>query len=66
VRRLEQLNMSPCDSIIDAPFTMPAGRHHATEAWSPRNSDNQYRGMVTLKKALANSINTVSAKLMDK
>jgi penicillin-binding protein 1A len=34
---IEQLNMSPCDSIIDAPFTMPAGRHHATEAWSPRN-----------------------------
>jgi hypothetical protein len=24
-----------CDSIIDAPFTMP-GRHHATEAWSPK------------------------------
>ena len=63
---IEQLNMSPCDSIIDAPFTMPAGRHHATEDWSPRNSDNKYRGMVTLKKALANSINTVSAKLMDK
>lgn len=63
---IEQLNMSPCDSIIDAPFTMPAGRHHATEDWSPRNSDNQYRGMVTLKKALANSINTISAKLMDK
>jgi penicillin-binding protein 1A len=42
------------------------GRHHATEAWITRNSDNQYRGMVTLKKALANSINTVSAKLMDK
>ena len=63
---IEQLNMSPCDSIIDAPFTMPVGRHHVTEAWTPRNSDNKYRGMVTLKKALANSINTVSAKLMDK
>jgi membrane carboxypeptidase/penicillin-binding protein len=22
---IEQLNMSPCDSIIDAPFTMPVG-----------------------------------------
>jgi penicillin-binding protein 1A len=63
---IEQLNMSPCDSIIDAPFTMPAGRHHATEDWSPRNSNNKYIGMVTLKKALANSINTISAKLMDK
>ncbi|WP_367756449.1 penicillin-binding protein 1A [Flavobacterium sp. WC2430] len=63
---IEQLNMSPCDSIIDAPFTIPVGRHHVTAAWTPRNSDNKYRGMITLKKALANSVNTISAKLMDK
>jgi penicillin-binding protein 1A len=58
--------MSPCDSIIDSPFTIPVGRHHVTEIWTPKNSDNKYRGMVTLKRALANSINTISAKLMDK
>ena len=63
---IEQLNMSPCDSIIDAPFTIPVGRHHVTADWTPRNSNNKYIGMVTLKKALANSINTISAKLMDK
>ena len=63
---IEQLGMSPCDSIIDTPFTIRAGRHHVTANWTPKNSDNKYRGMVTLKKALANSINTVSAKLMDK
>lgn len=63
---IEQLNMSPCDSIIDSPFTIPVGRHHVTEAWTPKNSDNKYRGMITLKKALANSVNTISAKLMDK
>ncbi|HWR94088.1 MAG TPA: PBP1A family penicillin-binding protein [Flavobacterium sp.] len=63
---IEQLNMSPCDSIIDGPFMIHKGRHHVTEDWEPKNSDNQYRGMVTLKKALANSINTVSAKLIDK
>jgi penicillin-binding protein 1A len=63
---IEQLGMSPCDSIIDSPFTIPAGRHRITQAWTPKNSDNKYRGMVTLKKALANSINTVSAKLMDR
>jgi penicillin-binding protein 1A len=63
---IEQLNMSPCDSIIDSPFTIPVGRHHVTETWTPKNSDNKYRGMVTLKRALANSINTISAKLMDK
>jgi penicillin-binding protein 1A len=63
---IEQLGMSPCDSIIDSPFTIPVGRHRVTQAWTPKNSDNKYRGMVTLKKALANSINTVSAKLMDR
>lgn len=63
---IEQLNMSPCDSIIDAPFTIPKGRHHVTESWTPKNSDHSYRGMVTLKRALAMSINTVSAKLIDK
>ncbi|MEN9918213.1 MAG: Penicillin-binding protein, partial [Bacteroidota bacterium] len=63
---IEQLNMSPCDSIIDSPFMIHKGRHNVTEDWEPKNSDNQYRGMVTLKKALANSINTVSAKLIDK
>ncbi|MEC4003419.1 transglycosylase domain-containing protein [Flavobacterium sp. SUN052] len=63
---IEQLGMSPCDTIIDGPFMIHKGRHHVTEDWQPRNSDNKYRGMVTLKKALANSINTISAKLIDK
>ena len=63
---IEQLNMSPCDSIIDGPFIIRKGRHHVTEDWEPRNSDNRYRGMVTLKQGLANSINTISAKLIDK
>ena len=63
---IEQLNMSPCDSIIDGPFMIRKGRHNVTEDWEPKNSDNRYRGMVTLKRGLANSINTVSAKLMDK
>jgi penicillin-binding protein 1A len=63
---IEQLGMSPCDSIIDSPFMIHKGRHNVTEDWEPKNSDHQYRGMVTLKRALALSINTVSAKLIDK
>lgn len=63
---IEQLGMSPCDTIIDGPFMIRKGKHNVTEDWEPRNSDNRYRGMVTLKKALANSINTVSAKLIDR
>ena len=63
---IEQQGYSPCDSIIDAPYTIPKGRHNVTESWTPRNSNGTYKGMVTLKSALANSINTVSAKLIDK
>lgn len=63
---IEQLNMSPCDSIIDSPFTIPRGRHNVSADWTPRNSDGKYRGMINLKKALANSVNTISAKLIDR
>ena len=63
---IEQQGYSPCDSIIDAPYTIPEGRHHVTETGTPKNSSSEYRGMVTLKKALALSINTVSAKLIDR
>ena len=63
---IDQLGMSPCDSIIDGPFTMAKGKWGITQSWSPRNSDGKYRGLINLKTALANSVNTISAKLMDR
>lgn len=63
---IEQLHMSPCDTIIDGPFSMPKGKYGIDADWNPQNSNGQFRGMVTLKQALAYSINTVSAKLIDK
>jgi len=63
---IKELNMSPCDSIIDSNFSIPKGRHNVTETWTPNNSNGKYVGLVTLKYALANSINTVSAKLIDR
>ena len=63
---IDQLGMSPCDSIIDSPFSMPKGKWGITETWTPKNSDGKYRGLINLKSALANSVNTVSAKLMDR
>ncbi|MFT7251333.1 MAG: penicillin-binding protein 1A [Flavobacterium sp.] len=63
---IDQLGMSPCDSIIDSPFTMPKGKWGITQSWSPRNSDGKYKGLINLKTALANSVNTISAKLMDR
>jgi penicillin-binding protein 1A len=63
---IEQLHLSPCDSVIDSPFSMPKGKYGIDADWHPQNSDGQFRGMVTYKKALAYSINTVSAKLIDR
>lgn len=63
---IEQLHYSPCDSIIDSPFTMPKGRYGISQDWSPQNSNRSYKGIMTLKQALAGSVNTVTAKLMDK
>lgn len=45
---------------------MPKGRWGISSSWTPRNSSHKYYGMKDLKFCLANSINTVSAKLMDR
>lgn len=65
VTAMEQLHKSPCDSIVDAPFTIPEGKWGVSHDWTPQNASREFAGTVTLEKALANSINTVSAKLMD-
>lgn len=65
VTAMEQLHKSPCDSIIDAPFTIPKGKWGVSEDWSPKNSTGKFSGTTTLSDALAKSINTVSAKLID-
>lgn len=62
---IDQFNMSPCDSIVDAPFTIPRGKHGLASSWSPRNS-SKYLGLTSLKKALAVSANSVSARLIDR
>lgn len=61
----EQKDLSPCDSILDAPFYMPKGKWNIDAPWNPSNSTGKYSGMITYKKALSNSVNTVSAKLID-
>lgn len=63
---IEQLGMSPCDSIFDSPHTIPRGKWGNAQSWTPKNSGGGYRGLTNLKVGLANSINTISAKLMDR
>ena len=63
---IDQMHMSPCDTLPNTLYTIPAGRHHLLEPWTPKNAGNSYGGMVTLKYALANSINTITARLIDR
>lgn len=63
---IDQLHLSPCDSMPNGPFCIEEGKYGLLEPWCPRNSDNKYEGMRTLRGALANSVNTVTARLMDK
>jgi len=62
---INQLGLSPCDEFPNTPYTIPAGKYHLDEDWTPRNSGDDYGGLRTLKNALANSINVISANLID-
>ncbi|WP_273568749.1 penicillin-binding protein 1A [Maribacter halichondriae] len=64
---IDQLRMSPCDTLPDTQYCIEAGKHGNAERWCPKNSDGKYTGRsYTLKNALANSVNTVTAQLIDK
>ncbi|WP_298526849.1 transglycosylase domain-containing protein [uncultured Christiangramia sp.] len=63
---IDQLKFSPCDTLPRSKFTIEAGKHGNMKDWAPRNSDNKYSGMLSLKQALANSVNTITARLIDK
>ncbi len=64
---IDQLKFSPCDTLPKSRFTIEAGKYGNMKDWTPQNAGNKdYTGMVTLKQALAQSINTVTARLMDK
>jgi len=63
---IDQLHMSPCDTLPNTPYTIEQGKYGLLKPWTPKNSSNKYGGMVTLKSALAQSINVISANLVDK
>ncbi|CAM3355192.1 penicillin-binding protein 1A [Aequorivita lipolytica] len=63
---IDQMHMSPCDTLPNTMYTIPAGKHHLLKPWAPKNAGGSYGGMVTLKYALANSINTITARLIDR
>ena len=63
---IDQLHMSPCDTFPNVQYTIEAGKYGLLEPWTPKNSSGNYGGMISLKKALAQSVNTVTARLIDR
>ncbi len=52
--------------IIDAPVSYPMGHLASMGRWEPRNFKNKFDGPMTLRHALAKSINIPSVKLLDR
>jgi len=63
---IDQLHLSPCDILPRSQITIEAYKYGNPESWSPKNDDGKYGGSMTLMDALANSVNTVTARIMDK
>lgn len=57
---------SPCFQVPNQPVTFEANdpRFGLITDWTPKNSDAKYGGMMSLKRGLANSVNTITAYLM--
>ena len=63
---INQLKMSPCDKLPNTPYTIPKEKYGMPEDWTPKNAGGKYGGELTLKDALASSVNVITAQLIDK
>ena len=54
--------MTPASIIDDSQVEYESGQE---KAWKPKNYDNVYRGPVTMREALTESINVVSVKILE-
>ncbi|KAF9659132.1 transglycosylase domain-containing protein [Tenacibaculum sp. ZH5_bin.1] len=63
---INQLKMSPCDKLPNTPYTIPKEKYGMPEDWTPKNAGGKYGGELTLKDALAKSVNVITAQLIDK
>lgn len=62
---MNQLQLSPCEEFNNTPYTIPKGKYGLTKDWTPDNANFKYGGTKTMKNALANSTNVITAQLMD-
>jgi membrane carboxypeptidase/penicillin-binding protein len=57
--------LQPNTLVMDAPVTLPSIPGVTTHSWTPKNYDSSSWGSVTLRRALENSKNLVTARLLD-
>ena len=62
---INQLKRSPCDRLPNTPYTIPKEKYGMDDDWTPKNSGDKYGGELTLKEALAKSVNVITARLID-
>ena len=63
---INQLKVSPCDTFPDSRFCIEKNKYGNLKEWCPKNSGGIYGKTRTLKNSLANSVNTISARLIDR
>jgi len=60
------LNLSPCDKRTDEPFKKEWQENGVTKTWEPKNADGVFtHASMTLRRAIARSVNSVAAQLSD-
>jgi penicillin-binding protein 1A len=62
---INQLNLSPCIKYPNTLYTIPKEKYGMPEDWTPKNATDDYGGELTLKEALAGSVNVITARLID-
>ena len=59
-------NMTPCDRIRDKPFRKRYRENGQEKVWEPKNSSGGFTySNMTLRRALARSVNSITAQLTD-
>ncbi|KAB2808721.1 penicillin-binding protein 1A [Phaeocystidibacter luteus] len=61
---IEQKHYSPCMQVPNVLTCIEAGQYGLMDDWCPKNSGDEYGGVVTLKEGLAHSMNTITTYLM--
>ena len=57
--------LSPATLVNDMPISFDAGQTGG-QAWEPKNYDNEYDGLMTMRRGLAKSKNMVSIRILHK